>query len=310
MTTVTEIRKQIARVGLSKHQDIIESVLQPAIRFRAAARKRLRKFGNSKLGGIPDVNSGFEWPRDKQGRPLSHLAQISLAELPGGEFHECFGSSGLLSFFCELTDLPDGEPHDFGKWCVCFQGRDSKSSRPLEAPTDLHKDGLFVESPVEFHSILTLPANSVLKEYQPHRVEFTYKEELAYDDLIEVLIPNKWRNMHQLFGHPSSIQEPVELAIGQMFSRAVHGIPEVVGTNPFTKKSMVFKRRPPQEMTPEVKQVLEGTERWHLLLQLQTALDSPQRFEWGDMGCLYFCVSERALKARRLNEAWMVFQCH
>src|SRR4051794_39230511 len=59
--------------------------------------------GASRFGGSPDVPPGFTWP-DRDGRPLTFLAQLDLLEIhaPGVPDH------GWLLFFYEAAGLPWG----------------------------------------------------------------------------------------------------------------------------------------------------------------------------------------------------------
>lgn len=51
---------------------------------------------NSRLGGAALISENFPWPTDQCERPLIHLAQLNLAELPE---RTNFPNSGLLQFF-------------------------------------------------------------------------------------------------------------------------------------------------------------------------------------------------------------------
>jgi uncharacterized protein YwqG len=75
---------------------------------------------------------------------------------------------------------------------------------------------------------------------------------------------------HQLFGYPNVIQNPMELQC----RLASHDVE-----------------------TDEA--------AWRLLLQV----DSIRDMMWGDMGMIYFWITEDALRARAFDRAWLVLQC-
>ena len=58
--------------------------------------------GESRIGGRPVLADA--WPLTADGRPLTHLATLALAELPDVEGREVLPDSGYLSFFADLED--------------------------------------------------------------------------------------------------------------------------------------------------------------------------------------------------------------
>jgi hypothetical protein len=76
--------------------------------------------GETRLGGRPVLPRDTAWPSTEDGRPLSHLATIALAELPEVEGRDVFPADGHLAFFADISDEgelyepiePDGEGRD------------------------------------------------------------------------------------------------------------------------------------------------------------------------------------------------------
>ena len=62
--------------------------------------------GASKYGGQPDVPDGFEWPIDKDGRPLSLLLQINCADIAALDKENLLPKSGMLYFFYQVSEQP------------------------------------------------------------------------------------------------------------------------------------------------------------------------------------------------------------
>ena len=58
---------------------------------------------------------------------------------------------------------------------------------------------------------------------------------------------------------------------------------------------------------PRAKALEAGAARWRLLLQLDT--DDDAAMMWGDLGRLYFWITDDALRRRAFDEVWMVLQC-
>ncbi len=51
----------------------------------------------------------------------------------------------------------------------------------------------------------------------------------------------------------------------------------------------------------------KNARRWRLLLQLDS--DDNANMMWGDLGMLYFCLSEESLAARRFDDGVVILQC-
>lgn len=60
--------------------------------------------GESKLGGLPRLDSDYKWPTHA-GRPLTHLATIVLEEVPRVQGTEILPETGNLAFFALLDEL-------------------------------------------------------------------------------------------------------------------------------------------------------------------------------------------------------------
>src|SRR5262249_2853470 len=79
---------------------------EPAIWFR----RRTGKTSLSKLGGVPTLPEGVDWPRQRQtGTPLHFLAQIDLSQLPptpleGAPSVQTLPKSGQLFFFADMVE--------------------------------------------------------------------------------------------------------------------------------------------------------------------------------------------------------------
>lgn len=84
----------------------------------------------TRIGGIPDVDSSFVWPRyGKDSRPLSFLAQFECAALGLEELPP----SGILSFFYDIED----QPWHTAEGARVFWFPDTDALHPADVPEDL-----------------------------------------------------------------------------------------------------------------------------------------------------------------------------
>lgn len=77
--------------------EALESTIQPFIEIHAILNRESQASAvlQSRLGGVPDLPDGFEYPQLK-GKPAVLLAQINFAEVP---LLEGFPEAGLLQFY-------------------------------------------------------------------------------------------------------------------------------------------------------------------------------------------------------------------
>ncbi|MBX3727794.1 MAG: DUF1963 domain-containing protein [Candidatus Sumerlaeia bacterium] len=100
------LRAEFTAAGLERFADAIASLARPgALLVPHPQYDEPLPIGSSRLGGVPDVPRGFDWPRS-DGRPMSLVAQIALHELPGDAVAREIGLSGWLLFFIEFGDEP------------------------------------------------------------------------------------------------------------------------------------------------------------------------------------------------------------
>ncbi len=91
-------------------------------------------FGGSRLGGLPALARGSDWPRCKSG-PLAFLAQFDLADLHATVAGQVLPPAGVLSFF-EYQDFDMGE---HGPPLVVFTPPE-ETLEVLEPPDDLQEE--------------------------------------------------------------------------------------------------------------------------------------------------------------------------
>src|SRR5262245_865556 len=89
---------RLRAAGLDRVADRILSLARPAIRLTSRAGHDGWSVGSSRIGGYPDLPAGAEWP-SWNGRALSFLAQLNLAELQRYRGCDVLPATGLLQFF-------------------------------------------------------------------------------------------------------------------------------------------------------------------------------------------------------------------
>ena len=237
----------------------------------------------SRLGGVPDLPEGFQWPHWKNA-PLAFLAQIDLAEIGQQSALPDLPDQGMLHFFYDQEQSTWGfHPDDRGSWRV-FYSRDSAELRRTDPPAAVAQHGRFDEQRVEFREVMTYPSLERLSE-QPLQVS-----DETWDE-IDTLQGRDFKDLprHQLGGLPNPVQgDAMELEC----QLASHGI-DVGGPAGYT--------------SPEAQALKSGAADWVLLLQLDT--DDDTGMMWGDVGTLYFWIRTADLEARKFSDCWMVLQC-
>jgi uncharacterized protein YwqG/GNAT superfamily N-acetyltransferase len=252
--------------------------------------------GESRIGGVPDVPLGFEWPRwtpskqqvDKYGQPwhpdgpapLGFIAQIDLSAVP--RVDDTLPSSGWLYFFYDRYCEPWGyDPADRGCCRVIYSHPDRASLVRAQPPSDADPEHTAHSCLVEARPELTLPDDLPEMKYGTP----AYK---SYRGLCDDLAGAGWV-VHRLLGHPQLIQNPMELECQLASNGAYCG-----GTS---------------HLQGEEAQALEaGAVDWRLLLQIDTDEDGPG-WMWGDVGRIYFWIKQQDLASLRFTDIWLVFQC-
>jgi hypothetical protein len=146
--------RSTARVGRSEicfaavmHKNELNKQREAAIWFRREADENMSL---TKLGGLPTLPLGIEWPRQHQsGSPLHFLAQVDLSRLPstplnGASNAPTLPKSGLLFFFADMVEemLWNDNGGPFATTRVIFADQTgSERAPPHDLPEVLHSFG-------------------------------------------------------------------------------------------------------------------------------------------------------------------------
>ncbi|GGE74830.1 YwqG family protein [Priestia taiwanensis] len=256
-----KVRQLMKEYELEHEQDNILESLYECVRCMPTCSEQ-PSIGSSKFGGYPHLPVGMSVPVYKE-QPLTLLAQLNLSDIPF--IHQDLPRSGMLYFFyyCSPPDVdkylesPWGEFEERNGWRVVY----------IEEVKELHivqEEGAYAypESLLTFEKVVCLEN------------DIYFEDEGDYDKYYKVLeeIQGEHIPLHQLFGHPQAVQNPV-------FEES-----ECYAENNVSKND------------------------WELLFQI----DSDEEFldMWGDVGMLYFCIPKDSLKNQRFEDSWMIMQCH
>lgn len=97
--TVLSIKRIFEKESPIFIQKMIESI-EESIEFKVSTEDP--EITDSKLGGIPYLPMGFNYPLNKDGHPLALLAQINFSDF---EKTVKFPHKGMLQFFIDITDV-------------------------------------------------------------------------------------------------------------------------------------------------------------------------------------------------------------
>ena len=146
--------------------------------------------GATKMGGRPDLPKGARWPR-ADGRPMTFLAQIALAEVAAHDTARLLPARGRLAVFCDLEDPL------MTAALVLFDDTDDlvRPAPPRGAPPEL--DGAVTLEAAPELGLCPAASEPVL------RLGLSQEEYWAYDELVD---PHD-EPRHRMLGHPDVVQD-------------------------------------------------------------------------------------------------------
>lgn len=294
---LVNLRQRISNDSLLAQFDLL-SLARPSVRISARrVPSALVELGDSRIGGVPDVPTGFEWPRwapknqqpgtfarpsdPNSPQPMTFIAQINLGTLP--RVDESMPDSGWLYFFYDRYHEPWGfDPDDRGCCRVIYANCERSKLSRIQPPEDADPDQLAEPCVVEAWPELTLPDDLPTIEYGDPAFE-------AYESLRADLAKGGGEVQHRLLGHPQPVQNPMELEC-QLASNGVY-CGDSDGYESDTAKLLEA-----------------GASDWRLLLQVDSDDDGPG-WMWGDVGRIYFWIKQQDLAARNFSGVWLILQC-
>ncbi len=253
--------------------------LLPSIRL-VAQRPKAReedRVGGCRIGGLPDLPQGVEWPRlstgvrgaagpaPSPGTPLSFLLQVNLAEVASADLEQLLPKSGMLYFFFHLDE---GGAGDADVAAVLFaQGSElRRTTAPPALPPDQLYRGFSLVPELEW----TVPS----------------AYDLGLADHLEL-----WDELEDRVAAAQGYESPTTYGPG-------HAVHRLLGHAQFIQADGMGERE-------------------RLLLQVSSDAglaeygypESGIGATWHDCGRIYYIIDKEVLKAHRFAEAFVSVEC-
>ena len=278
------LRARLVADGLGRHAEALLGLAAPSLRLRPQPQPGgPLPLGATKLGGRPDLPSGWSWPRGWE-TSLSFIAQLNLAAITSHtEVQQVLPRAGLLAFFYDADQQPWGfDPRDRDGFKVGFIAPGIPLRR-AEFPADLPDDGRYREVGLVAEPRLTY---APWESFAVEQLGLSDGERLAYGQALADDHPDQV--IHRLLGHPDPVQGDMQLEC-QLASSGIY-VGDARGQH-----------------DPRAAPLRAGAAEWRLLLQVDS--DDAAGMLWGDVGRIYYWIRAQDLAARRFDRAWLVLQC-
>jgi uncharacterized protein YwqG len=249
--------------------------------------------GTSKIGGKPDLPSGFEWfyyegtsyEDETANRPLSFLAQINCEEASKYDKDSLLPSKGMLYFFYEFATMTWGfYPQDKGSARVYYFPGDTSELSSTGFPSDLLNEYRVPEMPITFSSRNELPD---FEEFIEWHKGFNWRQWDAYNEVKHKIVEDDCEeSISKILGYANLIQGGMLLQCEQATS----------GSNTATSNEASAQQ-------------IENSTKWQLLFQLDSIETEQYEMLWGDVGRLYFYINSDDLRALNFDNCWLILQC-
>lgn len=291
MKTLEELRAEMSERGLAGHFAALAPFAKNAARITLdeCADDDL-PIGSSKFGGCPDLPPDIDWFRTEIADiPMSFLAQVNLAEAAPFDVENKLPKQGMLYFFYDCS--PDGmvwgfDPEDSDGWKVFFYDGDLSLLTRRKTPDDLEADDngmLFGAARMCFESCMELPSpesdlcNSIdLPDEEDDDLYWDWVDDACAD------------GTNKLLGHADPVQSGMELECEYVTHKISCGTPDG------------YRLAKQQGLDKNAK-------HWNLLLQIES--NEELGMMWGDLGRLYFWITDEDLAARNFENSWLILQC-
>lgn len=286
--TKTKFIQAVRSAGLSRYEDKISHLCLNSIAIicEAADESELR-IGESKLGGLPDLPPGVDWPECK-GEPLSFIAQFRMSDVTEYDTDRLLPSTGMTYFFYDADQGAWGyDPADAGRWKVIYYGGELSRLQRKPAPAVLLEQARFRACRVIFSREDSFPS---WESYDVQNLGMSKKEMSAYQSILAPIDEYREEHpTHRILGQADIIQNDMQLEC----QLVTHGL--YCGDESGYQDSRAAV-------------LAAGATGWQLLLQIDT--EDEIGMMWGDAGRLYFWIQRDALKKRDFDQVWVILQCY
>ncbi|MEU1664266.1 YwqG family protein [Streptomyces sparsogenes] len=276
MTTAPDPLHTLARTHLPADlADRWTALLRPAAHLRKAGP------GDpvvGRLGGLPRLPDGVEWPVWEGHGPLAFVAVVDCAALPREALDIPLPEDGLLAFFYygdedddALVDAADPDTWAGARVLHLPPGSAAAPERP--APAGITP---YPEVDLTVHTALSAP------DFDSLALTAAFGEGELPDAFQRAVWQHQSGVAHQIGGHAQSVQTAVEIEVA-------HG---ALGG---------------REVSWEDPRIEKEAQGWVLLAQFDS--DEAADMMWGDAGALYWLIRPDDLAAGRFERAMFTWQC-
>lgn len=274
---------RLAVAGLGAHTDALTQLVRPSARLLPDPSHADPESAPIRIGGRPALPAGAEWPRRADGRPLSLIAQIDLAQVAAVLEGSPFPRTGSLAFFYDAItqDAWGFRPEDRDAWRIvhCPSGE----LQFLEYPSDLRAGGRFAPVALSTEQEVTFPGPD---SFEVEPILGANWWSTPYSD--EVIGQEPAGDLHRFLGNPDPVQGDMQVE-AQLASNGVY-----MGDETGQRSAEGQRLRP-------------GSGEWRLLLQVDS--NDAGAMMWGDTGRLYWWIKEADLRIGARDRAWLILQC-
>jgi len=283
--------------GLNRVADAILLYAKDSIHFAAREIDEASLgLGMSKLGSLPDLVVGAEWPEVENG-PLPFVAQFGLTDVARFDEQHILPSSGLLSFFY-------GNYWDEARntvqmnWKVVYADNDPLQLTRRERPQLLFDSPIYNPCIVDFTGEQTLPD---VRSTMMRSLRLTEEERAAYVTLYVGLegptCEINERPNHRLLGYPFDLKGDV--LIQSYLASVGRDESDLTQANREASRGSLSR----------LNQLEHAAADWRLLLQVDSNDEAGMDWEAGS-GLIYYCITQKDLRNKNFNNVQVVAQAH
>ncbi len=275
-----ELLAAVNRTGLTRVAPELANLALPSIRLLTQPDGESFTVGRTRVGGLPDLPSGVEWPR-WNGASLAFVAQINLGEAAPYDVEKALPTSGMLYFFYDAEQQVYGSnPAERDGFRVIYHPAASGLSAVPNVPDGLPANARFKACSVRFATETTLPLEPQL--HAPS-LKLTDAEFTAYSTFMTTFPSpaDRTTGHNRLLGHPDTLQDDMH---SQVYAAA--------------------NAIDPHRLAVADQQ--KSVTNWRLLFQMDSDPNAGMR--WENNGLLYYWIEAAALRDKHFDKTWVVLQ--
>ena len=232
---------------------------------------------DNKIGGLPYLPIGEEYPKDKDGNPMALLLQVNLKDID----LENFPKDGILEIFVSLGIM---KKFDFNDYCVKYY-KDNLEYQKNNIPNiDLNKNYFFVHKSYG----INLKKAKCYMSFSDFRFENTIKD--IADDIMKNVLHIGYSN---------------EYDIDKTFGSILNKYYDEVGV--YTPKICIGGYADFPQDDPRYESTFE--DKTECLFKLDSSYDLDRIFV-GDAGIIFALISLDDLKNKEFDKTYVNFDCY